>query len=165
MRTNMLGGLTANLGNCGLAAGTTNTLTTTAATNAVIAGKFATPIAPLTNGGWSTADLNTGVLSKTLTGNQSSVYVFGQAAAGGQLRVVQGSIEKTLPGVTTTPGGFDVAPQFPNLPDDFVPLAYAVVRTAPSVSTWTLGQGLWGTAGVSITFTNVATLPTRPQVA
>jgi hypothetical protein len=157
-------GLTINFGNAGVAAGTTSTITTTAATNAAINGLFATPLALAANQASPTTDAATGAAFKALTPNQATALVIGTNTAGA-LRVVQGSIEKTQVGVTTTVGAFDVLPQFPTLPDDFVPLAYALVRTAPSAATWTPGSSSWAASGVTATFRNVSTLPERPQAS
>lgn len=164
MRTNMLCGLTANFGNAGVAAGTTSTITTTAATNAAIAGVFGTQLALGANQAAPTLDATTGKAFNALQPGQATTLVIGINAAGA-LRMAQGTIEKTLPGATTTPGGFDVLPQFPGLPDDFVALAYAVVRTAPAAAAWTPGTSSWAASGVVATFRNVTELPTRPQAS
>jgi hypothetical protein len=156
--------LTINLANAGLTAGTTSTYTTTASTNAVVLGKFTTALTAQTNTASPTTDVNTGVAFKSLAINQATVLVWGVTVAGA-IRVAQGSIENTAAGVTTTPGTVIVAPQFPVLPDDFCPIGYTVVRTAPSASTWTPGTSSWAATGVTSTFTNVSTLPDRPQIA
>lgn len=154
--------LTLNLGNAGVAAGTTSTITTTAATNAAIRGSFTTTLAAAANQVSPTIDAQTGLAFRPLAPNQATALVVGVNAAG-VLQLAQGSIESTLTGVTTTPGAFNVLPQFPTLPDDFVPLAYAEVRTAPSAATWTPGTSAWAASGVVTTFRNVTTLPARPQ--
>jgi hypothetical protein len=91
--------------------------------------------------------------------------VFGVNAAGA-LQMVQGKIIATNAGVTTTVGALLLDPQFPGLPNDFCPLAYTVVRTAPSAAPWTPGAGAWAAAGVSASvFQAVAQLPNRPQAS
>ena len=157
-------GATINFVNAGLAAGTTSTYTTTASTNCAIAGKFATALTAQTNTASPTTDASTGAAFKALGVNQATVLVWGVNAAG-QIKVAQGSIENTAPGVTTTAGAFVVVPQFPVLPDDFCPIGYSVHRTAPSAATWTPGTSSWAASGVTTTFANVSTLPERPQTA
>jgi len=68
--------------------------------------------------------------------------------------------------VTTTAGAFLSVPQFPTLPDDFCPIGYQLVRTAPSASAFTPGTSSWTATGITCsTIQNVATLPDRPQTA
>lgn len=146
-------------------AGTTSTFTSTVTTAGVIDGKFVTTLGAQTNAASPTTDANTGVAFNALAPNKACALVFGQNAAG-TLKLVQGPIVDTIVGVTTTVGAFDKAPQFPPLPDDFLPLAYTLVRTAPSAASWIPGTGSWTASGVSATtFKNVSTLPNRPQIA
>lgn len=162
--------LTINLANAALVAGTTNTLTTTVSTSCSIAGKFATIKTAITNSSFATeaitTDATTGAafvaLTSTSTAGSGCALVFGINAAGA-LKLAQGPIVATELGVTTTPGNFITAPQFPALPDDFCPIAYTLVRTSPSVATFTIGTSSW--ANNSTTFKNVCTLPARPQIA
>jgi hypothetical protein len=160
-----LRGMTFNHVNAGLVAGTTSTYTTTATTVASINGKFATALTAQTNTASPTTDAFTGVAFLPLTTNKSTVLVWGINAAGA-IKVIQGSIEDTFPGVTTTVCAFLNAPDFPDLPDDFVSLGYQLVRTAPSAATWTPGASSWTASGVTCSvIQNVATLPNRPQTA
>lgn len=154
-------GVTMNLVNAAMIAGTTSTYTTTAATSCVINGKFATSLGVQTNTATPTTDATTGAAFIALTPNQCCVLVLGTNAAGA-IQMSQGPIIATLTGVTTTVGGFLVEPQFPPLPNDFCPVAYTIVRTAPSASNWTPGTSSWTASGVSAsTFQNVAQLPSR----
>jgi hypothetical protein len=155
---------TVNTTNAGLAAGTTSTYTTTATTAHVINGAFGTTLAAQTNTATPTTDVNTGAAFVALTDNQASVFVFGVTAAGA-IAVAQGSVEDTQVGVTTTAGDFIVYPQFPSLPDDFCPIGYCTIRTAPSAATWTFGSSEWAATGITDTFKNVYTLPNRPQAS
>lgn len=158
--------------NCGLVAGTTNTLTTTLATECSINSRFAVPVAVLTNSATTpTTDANTGVAFVSLVniaaGGQSCAFVLGQNAAG-TVKVVQGPIVATDSlGVTTTPGNQVYAPQFPPLPDDFVPLAYTVARTSPTGTPIIFGTTSWAASGVTFSaFQNVAGfLPPRPAIS
>ena len=155
--------VTMNLVNAGAVAGTTSTYTTTATTSCVINGKFAATLAAQTNTATPTTDANTGLAFNALQPNQTCTLVLGLNHSGA-IQMVQGAIIATLPGVTTTVGALINDPQFPALPNDFAPLAYTVVRTAPSAAAWIPGTGSWTASGVSAsTFQNVAALPARPQ--
>lgn len=158
-------GLTANLTNAGMVAGTTSTYTTTAQTNCAIRGKFATPLAIQTNAATPTLDANTGVAFSALQANQACALVLGVNQAGA-IQMVQGPIIGTNPGITTTPGALLNVPQFPALPTNFCPLAYTVVEAAPSSAGWIPGTGSWTAAGITATaFQNVVELPDRPQAS
>lgn len=157
--------ITINLVNCGMVAGTTSTYTTTATTSAAINGKFCATLSAQTNTATPTTDANTGVVFPSLQPNQTAAIVFGINAAGA-IQAVQGPAIGTLIGVTTTVGGLLNDPQFPDLPNNFVALAYTIVQTAPSAAAWTLGSSSWTASGVSAsTFQNVVQLPARPQAS
>lgn len=157
-------GVTLNTTNAGLAAGTTSTYTTTATTACLIQGKWGTTLAAQTNTATPTTDVNTGAAFVAQTDNTACVYVFGVNAAGA-IKVAQGSVVDTETGVTTTAGAFKVGPQFPTLPDDFCPLGYVLIRTAPSASDWTFGSSNWDATGVTDAWVNVGQLPLRPQTS
>lgn len=160
-----LPGITMNLVSAALVAGTTSTYTTTVTTECVINGKFATTLAAQTNTATPTTDAQTGAAFVAQTDNTASVYVFGVALAG-TIAVCQGSIEETEVGVTTTAGAFKSPPQFPKLPDDFCPIGYIVVRTAPSAADFTFGTSSWTATGITAaTAVNVSMLPDRPQTS
>lgn len=160
-----LEGLTINDNSCAMVAGTTSTYTTTVTTQGAINGKFVTTLGTQTNTASPTTDANTGAAFNALSPNKTCTLVFGQTAAGA-IQLVQGPIIDTYTGVTTTVGAFKEAPQFPPLPDNFLPLAYTVVRTAPSAASWIPGTGSWTASGVSATtFQNVKVLPNRPAIA
>lgn len=153
------------LANAVFAKGTTSTYSTTNSTVNVINGKFATALTAQTNTATPTTDVVTGAAFVPQTDNTACVYVFGTNAAGA-IKVAQGSIVSTEVGVTTTAGAFMGAPQFPNLPDDFCPNAYLLVRTAPDASDWTFGTSSWTATGVTASAVqNVSVLPDRPQTA
>jgi hypothetical protein len=155
--------ITISFVNAAAVAGTTSTFTSTVTTAGVIAGKFVTPLTAQTNAASPTTDAATGLVFNALAPNQCCALVFGQTAAG-VLALCQGQIIPCGPGVTTTVGALINDPQFPNLPSNFMPLAYTIVRTAPSAAAWIPGTGSWTASGVSAsTFQNVAWLPARPQ--
>ena len=158
-------GRTMNMTKSGLVAGTTSTYTTTVATKCTIRGKWATDLAIQTNTATPTTDARTSAAFTALGDNQCTVIVLGVNAAGA-IQACQGSIEDTEVGVTTTAGAFIKRPQFPALPDDFCPLGYNVVRTAPSAAAWTFGTSNWTATGITMTnFIEVTELPDRPQQA
>jgi hypothetical protein len=156
---------TLNLASAAAVAGTTSTFTSTVTTNCCINGKFATTLAAQTNAASPTLDATTGLVFNPLSPNQCCTLVYGQNQAG-VLKLAQGPIIATAAGVTTTVGALINEPQFPSLPNDFVALAYTIVRTAPSAAPWTPGTGSWTASGVSAsTFQNAAYLPARPQAS
>lgn len=160
-----LRGLTLNHVSAGLVAGTTSTYTTTVTTACSINGKFATTLGPQTNTASPTTDARTGAAFNALSVNKACALVWGINLAGA-IQLCQGEIVDTEVGVTTTVGAFKFAPPFPPLPDDFCPIGYQLVRTAPSASAWTPGTSNWTASGVTCsTIQNVSQLPDRPQTA
>ncbi len=157
-------GATRNQSNCGFVLGTTSTYTTTATTTAVIDGVFGTGLTAQTNTASPTTDAATGAAFVAMGDNKATVLVWGVNLAGA-IQLCQGSIEDTEVGVTTTAGAFIKAPQFPDLPDDFCPIAYNLVRTAPSASDFTPGTTSWTATGVTCsTAKNISVLPSRPRI-
>lgn len=155
-------GRTQNTLNAGLILGTTSSYSTTATTVGSINGRFVTTIGAQTNAASPTLDALTGVAFAPLSPNKATVLVFGQTVAG-VIQMAQGGIEDTEAGVTTTVGAFRRAPQFPNLPDNFMALAYVLVRTAPAAATFTAGTSSWTASGITASaVVNIATLPDRP---
>jgi hypothetical protein len=158
-------GITINRQSAAMVAGTGSSYSTTVTTVCMINGKFATTLGTQTNTATPTTDAATSAAFVALQPNQTCALVLGQTLAGA-IAMVQGPIIATKTGVTTTVGDFVLAPQFPDLPDDFCPLAYTIARTAPNAAAWIPGTGLWAASGVSCTtFQNVAQLPNRPQIA
>jgi hypothetical protein len=157
-------GATRNMVSAGFVLGTTSTYTTTVTTTAVIDGVFGTTLGAQTNTASPTTDALTGAAFRALTPNKATVLVWGVNLAGA-IQLVQGSIEDTVTGVTTTAGAFLKSPLFPALPDDFAPIAYNLVRTAPSASTWTPGTSNWTASGVTCSVAkNISVLPARPRI-
>ena len=169
MDKTIIAGLTLNHINAGVVIGTTTTYTMPAATSCSIRGKFGTPLAiQAANAGTTpTTDATTGVTFVTLTANQAAVVVWGVNAAGAMV-ASQGPATPTVTGVTTTVGAFISAPQFPSLPEDFCPVAYQVIRVAPSSTGFTFGASNWTGSpayATCATIVNIATLPDRLQVS
>ncbi len=158
-------GLTMGTIKSGLVKGTGLSYTTTVTTAGMINGKYVTGITAQTNTAIPTTDAKTGLAFPALTDNQATVIVMGQTAAGA-IQLCQGSIVPTETGVTTTAGAFINSPQFPSLPDDFMVLGYALVRTAPSAADFTLGVSAWAATGVTTSeFVQCGVLPDRPQAS
>ena len=149
----------------GLIKGTGSSYTTTVTTAGMINGKYVTGLTAQTNTATPTTDAVTGAAFVALSDNKATVLVIGQKADS-TIQMAQGSIEDTQVGVTTTAGDFIRAPQFPSLPDDFMVLGYALVRTAPSADAWTPGTGEWAATGVTTSqFVQCGVLPSRPQTS
>ena len=148
----------------GLTKGSTSTYTTTAATETSINGKWSTDLAIQTTTATPTTDARTGVAFVAQTDNTACCYVFGITAAGA-IAVCQGDIEDTETGSGATAGAFKNNPPFPVLPDNFCPIGYLFVRTAPSASDFTFGTSSWTATGItaSAVVEVDGTLPDRPQ--
>ncbi len=157
--------LTMGLIKTGLVKGSTSTYSTTVTSNGMINGKYATVLTAQTTAATPTTDALTGLAFPALSPNKATVLVIGQNLAG-TIKMCQGSIVATEVGVTTTVGAFKDAPQFPQLPDDFFPFGYLLVRTAPDAASWVAGTGSWTASGVTASaVTECGTLPDRPQTA
>jgi len=157
-------GATRNHVSAGFVLGTTSTYTTTVTTECVIDGVFGTTLGAQTNTASPTTDAATGAAFVAMGDNKATVLVWGVNLAGA-IQLCQGSIEDTEVGVTATAGAFLKAPQFPNLPDDFCPIAYNLVRTAPSASDFTPGTSSWTATGITASVAkNISVLPARPRI-
>jgi hypothetical protein len=146
--------------------GTTSTLTTTAQANSYsIRGKAYT-FTGAANQATPTLDATTGVAFLPITAGNGSVFTIGRNAAG-DMAAVQGAIEPLDSRQTVSPWAFLEAPQFGALPADFCPYGYVVVKVNTGGASWTFGTS--NTAGppanTFLTYTDVLTLPSRPQVA
>lgn len=160
-----LRGLTVSHANAALVAGTTSTYTTTVSTAVTINGKWATVLTAQTNTATPTTDINTGAAFVAVPVGSGCALVWGINAAGA-IKLAQGPSVVLIPGSTsTTSGSFSDAPQFPQLPDDFCPIGYTLIRTATGSAAFTPGTSSWAATGVTSTFVNVAQLPDRPQTA
>jgi hypothetical protein len=156
---------TLNFVNVAAVAGTGSSFTSTVTSSGIINGKFCVTLGAQTNAASPTVDWSTGLAFNALLPNQCCTLVFGQNAAG-LLKLIQGPIIACAIGVTTTVGALINDPQFPTPPADFLPLAYTIVRTAPSAAAWIPGTGSWTASGVSASvFQNVGYLPARPQAS
>lgn len=143
----------------GLVAGTTSTVTTAGDVNGSIAGKFADVYS---------ADSNT--VSETTQGDgsafvavgasQMSVFVFCIDAAGA-VNMFQGAVEDLDEGDAVM-----IPPQFPDIDESlYLAFGYAIVIADSTASAWTFGASSWTATGIADTFTDVTTMPLRPQAA
>lgn len=144
----------------GMSAGTTTTLTTANTQLYCINGKAFTK-AGTSNEATPTLDSATGVAFVGITANNGAVFTICRDASG-NLKAVQGGIV-----ALDASGNFVLAPQFGALPDNLCPIGYLVVKAGATASTWTFGaSNLAGPpTGVTFSFTDVMTLPGRPQVS
>ena len=160
--------MTVNQTNAGLTVGTGVNYTTTLTTSCVIRGKFAVTLAAQTNTALPTLDVTSGVAFPALVGastyGQGTVFVYGTNVAG-VIKVAQGSIVNTELGITTVAGNWLNEPLWPALPDDFCPIAYQLVRTSPTLTSFQFGVTSMAASGVNVVTVNVHTLPDRPLLA
>ena len=164
---NQLNGINLNLTNALVTLPSTNVVSTGATSNGLIGGKFATAVTAVTTQAPLAADVATGLAPTPLLNNQATVIVFGILGTGvGGIRTAQGSIVNTEVGVGNVAGNFISAPQFPVMPDNFLPLAYALVRSAPSAASWQGNSGNWAATGITTSaVVNLGQLPDRPSIS
>lgn len=142
-----------------IAAGTTSTLSTTGTTLFCIKGKAYSKGA-LTNQATPTTDAGTGAAFPSFGPSQGVVVVVGFDKSG-NLKAVQGGIQ-TL----DSSGAFVNAPQFGAVPDTMCPIGYIVLKAGSTASAFTFGSSnLSGATGLTYVFTDLMTLPDRPQVS
>lgn len=158
MQSNDVQGLTISLAKAGLTAGTTSTYTTAAATAGSIGGKFVTPLTAQTNTATPTTDGN-GDAFTSVGDDQGCVFVFCTNAAGA-IKVFQGNVVDL-----DAAGNFKFAPDFPAIDlTAFMPFGYVVLENETG-SAFDFGSSSFATAGITDTWHDVTTLPTRPQAA
>lgn len=170
------GGTSCSL-DCALAAGATTTLTLGVAPYYQIRGKAYTQAATAAVQP-STTDLVTGTtIAGIPAGYGAAILIGATSSESTTLRMIKGPNQPL--GANTaayTPGAFDVYPQFPNMPEDFCPFGYVVVKVATD---YTAGASyIFGSSNVTATgaqnsaatahantFVSVMTLPDRPQIS
>jgi hypothetical protein len=151
--------ITLCLGNATLVAGTTSTITNSAVSYS-LNGKVYNKTA-VTNGATPTTDAATGLAFVPVTANKGCVFLIGYSSTGVQL-ATQGDLVDLSPS-----GTFMYAPNFGPVPDNFCPVGYEVVKAgSTAVGGWTFGTSVQTPlTGMTYTFTNITTLPDRPQVS
>lgn len=159
MQASDIRGATFCVAKAGLAAGTTTTYTTAAATGGSIGGEFATALAAQTNTATPTTQGDSSAFT-ALAASEVSVFVFCIVAAG-TIAVFQGSVESL-----DAAGVVETAPAFPDIDlGTYLPFGFAVIVNGSTGSAWTFGASNWTATGVVDTYTDVTTLPLRPQIA
>jgi hypothetical protein len=140
------------------ATGGVTTYDTTVTLTGRINGKIVTKTA-ITSGVTPLVDAVTGVAFRTLTANQGTVLVWSIDAAG-TVKVQEGSRE-----ALDAAGNFINRPQFPAIPDAYVPFAYQVLKAGSTAGTITIGSSNWNATGFTNAIVNISCLPDRPQVS
>lgn len=150
------------------ATGAVTTYDTTVTIVYALDGKLATKTA-ITTGATPTTDYNTGLAFPALVGGASVANTPGNGAvavwgliSGGTVKVVLGKPQRL-----DMQGNFVVAPQFPPIPEGFVPFAYQVLKAGATASATAIvfGTANWNATGFTNAIVNVTDLPLRPQVA
>lgn len=152
--------LTLCMSKVALAAGTTTTISTTGTTVFGINGK-AFSKAAITNGATPTTDAATGLAFPSISANQGTVVVICLDATGA-VKACQGATQ-----ALDVSGNFVLAPQMPTIPDSLCPIGYIVLKGGATLaSPWTFGSSnLSGVTGMTYTFVDLISMPSRPQVA
>ena len=156
-------GITVGLGNTALTglAGAATTFSGSVVPYAIDGKAYTSTIQ--TGAAFPTTDIATGVtLAGLQKANTGTVLVLGNQAGAAVNVVAQGSVEALDVG-----GNFVAPPKFPSLPDNFCPLAYAIVKAGATfvAATFLPGTTVWNTTGITIAVQNVVALPDRPAVA
>jgi hypothetical protein len=153
--------LTAFFSKAGLAAGTTTTTTTSNGTTFVYCIKGKTYNATgASNGATPTTDAVTGAAFTAIALNKAGVFAWCYDTSG-NLKVVQGQTVNY-----SDAGVFEVAPQFPGIPDTLCPIGYELVKVISTGSAWTMGVSNQASqTGITKVFVDCSTLPDRPQVS
>ena len=141
------------------ATGAVSTYDTTVAIVHCINGKLLSK-ATVAVGTTPTTEPVNSVAFTTLTANKGCTMVWCLNASG-TVGVFQGPLATLIAGTFSDPE----APQFPAIPDAWVPFAYQVLKAGATAGTITFGTSLWNATGFTNAIVNVATLPDRPQTA
>ena len=153
---------TANFSAPVVAAGSTSTLTGTNAITYAIKGKMYTKAA-LSNTPTPTTDATTGAAFVPIPAGYGAAILIGLNAAG-TLLAAQGGLQ-----ALDVNGNFVIAPQFPQVPDTFCPIAYEIIKagaTASSSPGFVFGTNNQASVtGITYALADISTVPARPQVS
>lgn len=154
--------------------GSVTTYSTTGTMTFSIKGKEYTKAA-VTNGTTPTTDINTGAAFVKLVGGNSVANTPGQGTvflwminASGTIAVAQKLISPGYPqaypldmqGNFAQPFG---KPDFPPIPEGYVPFAVMTVKAGATAATsWIFGSGNWNATGITVSVSDINTLPDRP---
>lgn len=157
-----LQGLTAQFGNATILGVAGTTLNLSVATTYSIRGKMYSKAISNTEA-TPTTDLITGAAFLPVNDLKASLFVLCLDSSGN----IKAAQSKVLD--TDAAGNVIGAFEFPVLPDTVCPIGYLVVKASTlyvATSTgWLFGtHNTTGVTGITYTFTNVSTLPDRPQV-
>jgi len=163
----LVAGATLGFRRCGLAAGTTNTFTTSIDMHYSIKGQ-AYSAGALSNYAGPTVDANTGLPFIPVGPNQACVFLFALDGSGTfavATRVAQGTIV-SLDGSTDGSGaGYQGRlPEFPAIPDGSCVYGWCIVKVGSGGAAWTFGtSNNSGVTNTAIAFTAGVTVPDRPR--
>jgi len=100
-------------------------------------------------------DANTAAAFVGVPINKGCIFIYGVQAAA--IAVVQGPLADLDAG-----GNFILAPEYPAIPETFVPFAELIIKVASNGSTWTLGSSnSTGVTGVTYTRKDLMVLKSR----
>lgn len=137
-----------------LAAGTTNTFTTGAAVVYSLDGEMLS-YAAQTNTAHPATDAITGAAFVGVPINKGCIFIYGVQAAA--IAVVQGPLADL-----DSAGNFILAPEYPAIPETFVPFGELIIKVASNGSTWTLGSSNQASVtGVTYTRKDLSVLKSR----
>ena len=159
-------GITMALSKCGLAVGTTSTITAATATTYAIAGKAYTETLG-SNQAHPTTDATTGAAFVAVAPGYGCALVYGFTSAASSIACVQGQ-PQAVSGSTDGSNAackFGTAPEFGPLPADFCPVGYVVLKVGSAASAFTPGTSNWNASNVGTAGVSVIGLPDRPQIA
>lgn len=138
----------------GLAAGTTNTFTTANAVLYCLDGE-ALSYAAQTNTAHPATDAITGLAFVGVPINKGCIFIYGIVS--GAIAVVQGALADL-----DSAGNFLLAPEYPAIPETFVPFGELIIKVAANGSTWTLGSSNQASVtGVTYTRKDLMVLKSR----
>lgn len=116
-------------------------------------------LTPGSNQAQPSTDANTAAAFVGVPINKGCIFIYGiQAAA---VAVVQGPLADLDVG-----GNFILAPEYPAIPETFVPFAELIIKVAANGSTWTLGSSNSASvSGVTYTRKDLMVLKSRPHTS
>ena len=140
-----------------LSAGSTSTYTTGIGVNTSNRGKWGVILTNQTTQATPVVDSLTGAAFPVLHKGYGTVVVMGLTAAGA-IAACQGTIVPLLDATT-----YAVCPQFPPMPEDFVPIGYYTIKNSTAGADWTFGAGYWNAGGITVVAVDCdGALPDRP---
>jgi len=142
----------------GFAAGTGTSFTTANAVIYSLDGE-ALSYAAQSNTANPTLDAITGVAFVGVPINKGCIFIYGIVA--GAISVVQGPLADL-----DASGAFLLAPEYPAIPETFVPFGELIIKVAANGSTWTLGSSNSASVtGVTYTRKDLLVLKSRPHIS